>query len=61
MILGGTVFPTRTSLLQELEQVLLATFKIKVNGAPQVGPETTVTIWLLVEPEIEPLPLMDQE
>ena len=60
-MMGRTLSPTATTLLQELEQLLFVTLSTKVKLAPHVAPATTVTIWALVAPEMEPLPLMDQE
>src|SRR6266571_20270 len=59
--LGGTVSFTSTSALQALEQPLLVTFRNKVKLLPQALPAATVTVCALVGPEMEPLPVMDQE
>ena len=39
----------------------MVTFNERVKFAPQVAPAKTVTIWALVDPEMDPLPLIDQE
>ena len=59
---GATLLVTRTSVEQVPEQpAALPTLRDNVKGAPQADPALTVTVWDFVLPEIEALPLTDQE
>jgi hypothetical protein len=58
---GGVMSLTANPWLQVLEQLLLSTivrFKVKLES--QAAPATTLTLGLLLDPEIAPSPLMDQ-
>ena len=58
---GGVMSLTTKLWLQVLEQPLLLTIRrVKVKLESQADPATTLTFALLVDPEIAPLPLIDQ-
>src|SRR5258708_24272840 len=61
LIVGGAVSLTRKLLLQVIEQPLLVTVRLKMRFELQRLPTLTVTLGLVVEPEIVPLPLIVQE
>jgi len=52
---------TITSLVHALEQRLEVTLRNKEKTSPQTLPEITLTDCWFVGPEIEALPVMDQE
>src|SRR5258708_37618524 len=59
---GAVVSVTSTSVVQVVEQpAALAVFSCSVNVAPHAEPARTLTVCVLVGPEIEPLPVSDQE
>jgi len=52
---------TRTSSVQAPGQLLLITLRVKVNEFPQALPEAMFAVRVLAAPEMEPLPVIDQE
>ena len=59
--LGGFVSFTKTFVEHVLEQVLLVTVRVAVKLSAQFVPGVTLTVCAFVAPEIEPLPVTDQE
>ena len=60
VITGGVVSWFVTVIEQMLAQPLVpVTFKVRVKVEPQTLPADTCTVWVLVDPVIVPLPLMD--
>jgi len=61
-MVGGLVSWTVTGRLQVVEQpFVLVPVSVKVRVWLQRAPAITLTVWPDVDPEIVPLPLMDQE
>ena len=58
---GGTVSITRVELLHVAGQPLLVTLSVRLNPGPQTEPALTVTMGVFADPEMLPLPEIDQE